>query len=240
MSEWLQISPRNQTIAAWVSQASIFWGLWLVWDGSASGWGWVLSLTVYRAMQLSITVGCHRLFTHRTFDCHRTWHWVFAYFATLTWQASTVSWVHVHYTHHAFSDTDQDPHISDWSFFLWKRYRTLKGRYARIVADMVKDPLHSVLHRYAILVILLTGVALWLVDPMLPLFGLAIPMGYYFITSGMHQIFSHYQRIPRNLPWVELILPMGEWNHANHHLNPSEWDFGKYDLGSHLIRWIKR
>lgn len=240
MSSWLQINPGNQTVAACLSQFAVLGSAAMILAGYASAWWLLVSFAVYMAMQLAITVGCHRLFTHRSFECHRAWHWIFAYLTTLTWQASTVSWVHVHYAHHMHSDTDQDPHISTWNFLFWKRYRPLTGKYSRIVACMARDPLHMFLHRFAVPVILVTGLILALVNPMLTLFGLIVPMGYYFITSGVHQIFSHYRQIPRNLPWVEVLFPMGEWNHADHHHAPSHWNFGRYDIGTYLIQWIKR
>lgn len=105
---------------------------------------------------------------------------------------------------------------------------------------MVSDPLHMFTHSYAVPIIVCVGILMWLVHPWLPLFGLVMPMGYYFVTSGLHQIFSHYNRIPRNLPWMELAFPMGEWMHADHHKDASTWDFGRYDIGTYLIRLIKR
>lgn len=240
MIHLLQITPKNQTVAACISQPSLLLGGWLVWSGHVSAWWMLLAFAVYMAMQLSITVGCHRLFTHRTFECHRIWHWLFSFFATLTWQASTISWVHVHYVHHAYSDTDQDSHISSWDFLFWKRYRSLTGKYSKAVAQMVKEPLHLKLHTYTVPFILGVGLVLTVIHPLMLLFGLVIPMGYYFLTSGLHQIFSHYKRIPRNLPWMELFFPMGEWLHAEHHEDASQWDFGKYDVGTYLIRWVRR
>lgn len=240
MINFLQITSKNQTIVACVSQASVLFGLWIILSGQASPWWLLVTMIVYMAMQLSITVGCHRLFTHCTFECHPIWHWVFSFFATLTWQASTISWVHVHYVHHAHSDTEKDSHITSWDFLFWKRYRPLTGKYARTVARMVKQPVHMFLHSYAVPVIVSVGLVLAIVSPLLFLFGLLFPIGYYFLTSGLHQILSHREQSPRNLPWMELAFPMGEWNHANHHKNASDWDFGKYDLGTYLIKLIKR
>lgn len=236
----LKLTAQNQTVAACLSYVSLLFGLWMVLTGSVSAWWLLATFVVYMAMQLSVTVGCHRLFTHRTFECHRAWHWVFSTFATLSCQASAVSWVHVHYTHHKYSDTDQDPHITDWSFLFWKRNTAVSGKYLRVVARLIKDPVHKFLHEYAVLFILSVACTLALIDPLLLLFGLAMPVGYYFVTCGLHQILSHGGREPKNLPWMELAFPMGEWLHAEHHRDASRWDFGAYDIGSCLIRWIKK
>ena len=236
----LKMTPHNQTVAACISYAGLLFGLWMVIAGDTSAWWLLATFVVYMAMQLSVTVGCHRLFTHETFECHKVWHWIFSIFTTLSFQASAVSWVHVHYTHHKYSDTNQDPHITDWSFLFWKRSAAVSGKYLKVVARLVKDPVHKFLHEYAVLFILSVSCVLALINPLLLLFGLIMPMGYYFLTCGLHQILSHRGCEPRNLPWMELAFPMGEWAHADHHVDSSRWDFGTYDIGSYLIRWIKK
>ena len=235
----LKLTPQNQTMVACISYASFVLGLWVVATDGASAWWLLTTFIVYMAMQLSITVGCHRLFTHRTFKCHKAWHWVFSVFTTISCQASAVSWVHVHYTHHKYSDTDKDPHITNWSFLFWKRCAPVPGAYSKVVAGLVKDPVHRLLHNYAMLFVLGVGLAIYVVSPFLLLFGLMMPIGYYFLTCGLHQILSHSNNQPKNLPWMELAFPMGEWIHADHHKDSSQWDFGPYDIGSYLIRRIK-
>jgi stearoyl-CoA desaturase (delta-9 desaturase) len=236
----LSITPANQTVAACISQLSVPVGFGLILVGAAQPLWLLTSIVMYMAMQLSVTVGCHRLFTHKTFECHRFWHWIFAFLTVLTWQASTVSWVHVHSIHHAHADTDKDSHITNWSFLFIKKYRTLTNKHSRVVALLAKDPMHLFFHNYALLVILATSLVFFAINPLLLLYGLILPMGYYFITTGLHQILSHRDGTPRNLPWFELVFPMGEWIHADHHKAPSSWDFGRYDLGTYLIKWIRK
>lgn len=59
---------------------------------------------------LGITIGYHRLLTHRSFQCPR---WVEYFWATVGWLAlmgPPISWVAVHRLHHAYSDEELDPH----------------------------------------------------------------------------------------------------------------------------------
>ncbi|HEY4001358.1 MAG TPA: fatty acid desaturase [Candidatus Xenobia bacterium] len=59
---------------------------------------------------LGITVGYHRLLTHRSFRCPR---WLEYLLATVGWAAlmgPPVSWVAVHRLHHAYPDEALDPH----------------------------------------------------------------------------------------------------------------------------------
>jgi stearoyl-CoA desaturase (delta-9 desaturase) len=239
MIDLLRINEKNQTLATCVSQPVFIFSVLAVFVFNVSAWWLLLTFLVYMGMQISITVGCHRLFTHRTFHCNRFWHYVFSYFTVITWQASTISWVNVHYNHHLHSDTDQDPHITSWDFLIKKRYKSLSGKYSRVVANMAKDPMHLFFHNYSLPIIFGTGLVLYIIDPLAMIYGLIAPMGYYFITSGFHQILSHRNGAPRNLFMLEFILPMGEWIHADHHKDSSKWDFGKWDIGTYLIRLIK-
>ena len=59
---------------------------------------------------LGITVGFHRLLTHRSFD---TYPWVRTFFAaigSLALEGAPTVWCAVHRKHHRFSDEDGDPH----------------------------------------------------------------------------------------------------------------------------------
>lgn len=79
------------------------------------GWGfsWVdlgLLLGMYVLSALGITVGYHRLFTHRSFE---TFAWVkviFAALGSMAVQGSVIKWVALHRRHHQYSDKPDDPH----------------------------------------------------------------------------------------------------------------------------------
>jgi stearoyl-CoA desaturase (delta-9 desaturase) len=69
-----------------------------------------LMVVMYSFTALGITVGFHRLFTHRSFDCPK---WVRAGFAiagSMAVQGPVIRWVADHRRHHAFSDKPGDPH----------------------------------------------------------------------------------------------------------------------------------
>lgn len=79
------------------------------------GWGftWVdfgLLLGMYLLTALGITVGFHRLFTHRSFETY-TWLKVnFTALGSMAVQGPMLKWVAVHRRHHQHSDTPDDPH----------------------------------------------------------------------------------------------------------------------------------
>jgi len=57
-----------------------------------------------------VTIGYHRLLTHRSFRTHKATEYVFAVLGSLSVQGSVLDWVADHRKHHAHTDTDGDPH----------------------------------------------------------------------------------------------------------------------------------
>jgi stearoyl-CoA desaturase (delta-9 desaturase) len=79
------------------------------------GWGfsWVhlgLLLGMYLVTALGITVGYHRLFTHRSFETSAVVRFVLAVLGSMAVQGSLRKWVALHRRHHQHSDEPGDPH----------------------------------------------------------------------------------------------------------------------------------
>ena len=79
------------------------------------GWGfhWVdcgLLLGMYVLTAVGITVGYHRLFTHRAFETNRVVQFVLAILGSMAVEGPLLKWVAVHRRHHQHSDTHEDPH----------------------------------------------------------------------------------------------------------------------------------
>lgn len=104
--------------------------LWVI----ASSWG--------------IGIGYHRLLTHRGFTTSKWMMRFFALCGTLGLQSGPISWVTTHRLHHAFTDTDKDPHSPRngifWSHMGWifqgtaqNHPHSVRQRYS---PDLMKDP----------------------------------------------------------------------------------------------------
>jgi stearoyl-CoA desaturase (delta-9 desaturase) len=65
---------------------------------------------MYVATGLGITVGFHRLFTHRAFETSRVLQFILAVLGSMAVQGPLLKWVAIHRRHHQFSDTHDDPH----------------------------------------------------------------------------------------------------------------------------------
>lgn len=81
----------------------------------AWGWGlgWVdvaLLVGMYVVTALGITVGYHRLFTHKSFETNATIRFILAAMGSMAVQGPLMQWVAQHRRHHQYSDTYKDPH----------------------------------------------------------------------------------------------------------------------------------
>jgi stearoyl-CoA desaturase (delta-9 desaturase) len=71
-----------------------------------------LSLLVgfYVITCLGVTLGYHRMFTHRAFEGSRAFRATIAVLGSMAVEGSVITWVADHRKHHAFTDRDGDPH----------------------------------------------------------------------------------------------------------------------------------
>jgi stearoyl-CoA desaturase (Delta-9 desaturase) len=87
----------------------VAWGGWL-------GWSDLLIMgLMYWVSGHGVTVGFHRLFTHKSFKPNRAVKIVLAIAGSMAIQGPVVRWVADHRKHHKFSDRDGDPH-SPWRY----------------------------------------------------------------------------------------------------------------------------
>src|SRR3954471_9872960 len=64
----------------------------------------------YLLTAIGVTVGYHRLLTHRAFTTYKPVEYVLAGLGSMSLQGSVIDWVADHRKHHAHTDTDGDPH----------------------------------------------------------------------------------------------------------------------------------
>ena len=82
----------------------LLWGTWLGWSDVAA------FVFMYLISGLGVTVGFHRMLTHRAFQTHKATRYLFAYFGMLSVQGPVIDWVADHRKHHAHTDVEGDPH----------------------------------------------------------------------------------------------------------------------------------
>ncbi|HST39948.1 MAG TPA: fatty acid desaturase [Conexibacter sp.] len=140
------------TIVPVLALGLVGWQLWSV----ALGWSDLAVLAImYVATGLGITVGFHRLFTHRSFKTTPAVRGVFAALGSIAIEGPVISWVADHRKHHAFSDRYGDPHSPHvehghgWRGALrglahahvgWLFVHTQRGNKRRYAPDLMRDP----------------------------------------------------------------------------------------------------
>src|SRR3954464_13700024 len=65
---------------------------------------------LYLVSAFGITIGYHRLLTHRSFDSPRAVKYALAIMGQTAVQGPVIDWVADHRKHHAFTDEEGDPH----------------------------------------------------------------------------------------------------------------------------------
>jgi stearoyl-CoA desaturase (delta-9 desaturase) len=128
---------------------------WQMWDGLLHVSDVIVFMIMYVLTGLGVTVGFHRLFTHRSFKTSGALRGVFAALGSAAIEGPVISWVADHRKHHAFSDRLGDPHSPhvDHGVGLrgalrglahahvgWLFIHTQRGSRERYAPDLIADP----------------------------------------------------------------------------------------------------
>jgi stearoyl-CoA desaturase (Delta-9 desaturase) len=135
---------------------------WRAWEGLLHPSDIAVFLIMYVATGLGVTVGFHRLLTHRAFKTSAPVRGLFAALGSIAIEGPVISWVADHRKHHAFSDKPGDPHSPhvDHGVGLrgalrglvhahmgWLFIHTQRGARQRYAPDLMRDPVVSFVHR---------------------------------------------------------------------------------------------
>ena len=93
-----------RTIVFLAPPAALALGGWLAWGGALHWQDLVVLAITYTLTGLGITVGYHRLFTHRSFKTTRTVRALLAVLGSMAVEGPVIEWVATHRKHHRFSD----------------------------------------------------------------------------------------------------------------------------------------
>ncbi len=189
------------------------------------------------ATGFGISLGYHRLHTHRSYKVPKWLEYFFAICGTLTLEGGPIFWVAVHRIHHQKSDKAGDPHSPRdgawWAHVGWILLGETKHNNTRMMSkyapDLAKDRFYVWLNNYHWLPIVVLAAALWAVGglPMM-LWGVCLRVVFglhatWLVNSATHMWGSRRfatRDDSRNNWWVALIT-FGEGWHNNHHAHPT-------------------
>ena len=233
---------------AFIALATIHIGALGVFISAFFSW-WAIGVAVllYIVTGMGVTLGYHRLLTHRSLTLPRPLEYLAALCGVLSLQGGPLDWVATHRAHHAHSDADGDPHDANrgmsWSHFEWL-FRTNKDRvevdeYPRWVPDLLKDPTYRAMDKYHLVISLVLGVVLFLIGGWsFVVWGLFARLVFtyhctWLVNSASHamgyQTFRTGDRSTNN--WWVALLSFGEGWHNNHHAFPFS--------ARHGMRWFE-
>ena len=90
--------------------AGVLAAILLLWNKAVNATDLAILLVMYVLTGLGITVGFHRLLTHRAFQTYGWLERTFAVLGSLAVEGSVLDWVADHRKHHAHADKEGDPH----------------------------------------------------------------------------------------------------------------------------------
>jgi stearoyl-CoA desaturase (Delta-9 desaturase) len=175
---------RRITVAAVVIPFIAFLAsLYLLWGGAVTGLDLAILAVMYSVVGFGVTVGFHRLFTHRSFEARPGLRGALAILGSMSVQGAIIHWVADHRKHHAFTDEEGDPHsphlhggegwrgvlVGLWHSHMGWLFDSERSSARRYAPDLLKDP---VIRR---------------VDSLFPLWvslGLVIPFVAGYLISG--------------------------------------------------------
>ena len=233
---WLRLNWSHILWASFVQAGVVLAPFAFSWSGLA------VCLALYLVAGFGVTLGYHRLLTHRSFQTPRVVEYLLAVLGGLAHLGGPLQWVAVHRIHHQHSDAAGDPHSPRhglwWAHLLWWMPHVPAlgdpAHYGRYVADLARDPVHRSLQRWHALFPLTLGGLLfglgelwggvglsWLVWGMFVRTTL-LYHATWLVNSASHlwgyQTYTTRDR-STNLWWVAL-LTLGEGWHNNHHAFP--------------------
>lgn len=226
--------------------------------------GVFLSAYLYHA--LGITLGYHRLLSHRSYKVPKWLEYFIVMGGYLCCEGSPIFWVTTHRLHHRYSDSAGDPHSpldGRWHAFVGWMYKPQvlisKEESEALAPDLYRDPFYRLLHVghsqldgplclvvsivYRIAILLLFGPIVFWAELSASICAFCAPL---LVNLFCHMPSLGYASYKiddqsRNV-WLVAMLSLGEGWHNNHHAYPQSAQFGlhsrEFDLSWQVIRLL--
>jgi stearoyl-CoA desaturase (Delta-9 desaturase) len=235
----------------------------LLWQRVVSLSDLILLVVMYALVALGVTVGYHRMLTHRSFRAHPVIKLLLLILGSMAFEGPAIEWAATHTKHHARADREGDPHSPVDGFF--------HAHLGWIFRDREADP--RVYCRHLLKDRIVTFVSktflLW------ALLSLAIPFGLGWLLGGwalaltgvlwgglVRMFLTHHVTWSVNSvchtfgrrafettdrsrnEWIVGLLAFGEGWHNNHHAFPRSAFHGLHwwqlDVSSYVIWTLER
>ncbi|NCZ97563.1 acyl-CoA desaturase, partial [bacterium] len=126
-----------------VSAIALLWNRWVNWVDLT------LFLAMYMVCAFGITLGFHRMLTHKAFQAHPWLKTFFLISGSMAMQGPALHWAATHTQHHANSDEEDDPHSplkSLWHAHVGWILNDFKPDIQKYAGALLKDPIIVFVH----------------------------------------------------------------------------------------------
>jgi len=215
---------------------------------------------LWLATGLGISMGYHRLHTHRSYQVPLALEYFFAFCGALTLEGGPIFWVATHRIHHQKSDQAGDPHSPRdgawWAHVGWILFGESNHNNTKLMSkyapDLAKHRFYIWLNNYHWVPMVVLGILLYAIGGVpLMLWGICMRVvvglhATWLVNSATHMWGSrrfNTRDDSRNNWWVALIT-FGEGWHNNHHAHPTSARHGltwyEFDQSWLQIKLLKR
>jgi stearoyl-CoA desaturase (delta-9 desaturase) len=211
---------------------------WLFVFGSV--FGWVLS-------GIAVSALYHRKVSHRAFEYKNTISEYFCYLLmVMSGQGTPLGWAVIHRTHHAKTDTAEDPQSphSVGKFRTLISWYTINNVNPKLVMDVLRDKKLMFLHNHYNKLFALYALILTAFDPVWALYfaGLSVTVCALFLgivnTYGHSDPYMTDGTYAKNIKFYGLLW--GEGQHKDHHKTPSAVRMGTNDYCYWFIKLVSK
>jgi|TARA_X000001036_G_C20684552_1_gene807107 stearoyl-CoA desaturase (delta-9 desaturase) len=212
------------------------------------------SLFVYFLMiSIGISAGFHRLVSHRGYESPKWFKTISLLIGTLGLNASALVWGAMHREHHAYSDTEDDPHSPSFSGILKTYFGVVlyqpKLKFAK---DLLRDKLVIFFHKQYFKINVGYDIILAVINPELIIWLHLLPATILWHATAAINVFSHLPTFgyrtyetgeeSRNSHLLSFLIA-GEGYHNNHHKDPKNINFAhsknEFDITGWIVKKIK-
>jgi stearoyl-CoA desaturase (delta-9 desaturase) len=197
----------------------------------------VATFLIWVTTGLGISMGYHRLHTHRSYKVPLGLEYFFAVCGALTLEGGPIFWVATHRIHHQKSDQPGDPHSPRdgawWAHMGWILFGDAKHNNTRLMSkyapDLARRRFYVWLNNYHWLPTVVLGLLLLALGglPMM-LWGICLRIviglhGTWLVNSATHMWGSRRfaTRDDSRNNWLVALVTFGEGWHNNHHAHPT-------------------
>ncbi|MDB5040055.1 MAG: Delta-9 acyl-phospholipid desaturase [Candidatus Eremiobacteraeota bacterium] len=207
----------------------------------------VMTVLYYVTGAWGITLGYHRLLTHRSLKLAKPIEYACAILGTLALQGGPIDWIATHRAHHAHTDKEGDPHDVNrgllWSHFEWL-YKPNDAMLSpeeqlRLAPDLANDKFYRFMEKTYLLWTVALAVALfavgglsWLVWGIFVRIVITYHITWLVNSAAHHSGYQSFRTGDKSTNnWFVAFLAWGEGWHNNHHAFPFS--------ARHGLRWFE-